>query len=294
MKNLGQILTTDAEMTEKALAGYLSREDSRYSGLFDAMRYGVLGGGKRVRPFLAIEVCRMLGGNTDAAMPYACAVELIHSYSLVHDDMPCMDNDVLRRGKPTMHVKYGEANALLCGDSLLTEAFAVAASNEYTKPEQTVDAVRVISRVAGAFGMIGGQQLDLDSEGRKITLDEMRYLHSLKTGALIKGACELGYIASGCNDAKALDDILEYAQNIGITFQIVDDILDRIGDEAVFGKSIGSDEEQNKTTYLSFMSVEEAYAEAKRLTDSACLAIEKYPGSATLREFAVWLYERKK
>ena len=294
MSSLGTILKTDAELTEEALIGYISREDAKFPHLFDAMRYGVLGGGKRVRPFLALEVCKMLGGKIEAAMPFACAIELIHSYSLVHDDLPCMDNDVLRRGKPTMHVKYGEANALLCGDALLTEAFAVATSGEHVTPAQTVRAVALLSKVGGAFGMIGGQQLDLDGEGKKISLDDMRYLHSLKTGALIRGACELGYIASGCEDKNVLSDILEYASDIGITFQIVDDILDKIGDEVVFGKSIGSDAEQNKTTYLSFMSVDEAYEEALRLTDRACEAIEKYPQSEILCEFARWLYERKK
>ncbi|MDD6265961.1 MAG: polyprenyl synthetase family protein [Clostridia bacterium] len=294
MSNLLNRLKADAEAVEKALTAYLSRENERYPVLFDAMRYGVLGGGKRVRPFLAIEVCRMLGGKTEDVMPYACALEHIHSYSLVHDDMPCMDNDVLRRGKPTMHVKYGEANALLCGDALLTKAFEIATENENADPKIQSRAVKSIADLSGAFGMIGGQMLDLASEGKNISPEDMRYLHSLKTGALIKCACRLGIIASGCTDEGITADIDEYARCIGITFQIIDDILDKTGDEATFGKSIGSDEKQNKTTYLSFMSVEEAYSEADKLTKKAVAAIEKYENSEVLTEFAAWLYARKK
>lgn len=293
MSRLGQALENDAILTEKALIEYLSPEDKKYAHLFEAMRYGVLGAGKRVRPFLAIEVCNMLGGKAEDVMPFACALELIHSYSLVHDDMPCMDNDVLRRGKPSMHVKYGEANALLCGDSLLTKAFEVA-SHADCDAETTVKAIRALADAAGAFGMVGGQQMDLDDEGVSISLDDMRYLHSMKTGALIRCACMLGAICAKCTDEKEITALGVYAANIGITFQIVDDILDKIGDEATFGKSIGSDAEQNKTTYLSFMSVEEAYAEAKKLTEEAKNAISGFENSDILCDFADWLYNRKK
>ncbi|MBR6514272.1 MAG: polyprenyl synthetase family protein [Clostridia bacterium] len=295
MAELKVMINDDAALMERTLERYFSIDDDKYPVLFDAMRYGVLDGGKRVRPFLAIEFCRLWGGDDNAVLPFATAIECIHSYSLVHDDLPCMDNDTLRRGKPTNHVKFGEANALLCGDSLLTYAFEIASSNRYVSADNIVKAVNLLAYMAGPMGMVGGQQIDLLSEGKDIDLDTLKYLHARKTGCLIRCASQLGCIAAQDKcDPEKLTAADKYASCIGLAFQIVDDILDKTGDEAIFGKPIGSDEEQNKTTFLTFMSVEEAYKEAAKLTEEAKEAIASYPGSEILCDFADYLLTRNK
>ncbi len=295
MSDIKLRIKNNAALMERTLEHYFSLNDDKYPVIFEAMRYGVLDGGKRVRPFLALEFCRLWGGSDEAVLPFAVAIECIHSYSLVHDDLPCMDNDTLRRGKPTNHVKYGEANALLCGDALLTYAFEVASSNRLVSSENTVKAINLLAVMSGPMGMVGGQQIDLLSEGKRIDMDTLKYLHARKTGCLIRCAALLGCLASGdlCNEEqyKAADS---YASCIGLAFQIIDDILDRIGDQEIFGKPIGSDEEQNKTTFLTFMSVEEAYEEARKLTEKAKSAICNYPSSGILCEFADYLLSRNK
>ncbi len=295
MSDLKAIISEDAALMERTLENYFSLNDDKYPVLFDAMRYGVLDGGKRVRPFLALEFCRLWGGNDEAVLPFASAIECIHSYSLVHDDLPCMDNDVLRRGKPTNHVKFGEANALLCGDALLTFAFELAASNNLVSAQNAVRAVKLLAEMSGAMGMVGGQQIDLLSEGKNIDFDTLKYLHARKTGCLIRCAALLGCIAA---EEKCDKDMYEaadkYASCIGLAFQIIDDILDKTGDEAVFGKPIGSDEEQNKTTFLSFMSVDDAYKEAEKLTKEAKEVISSYVNSEILCDFADYLLTRNK
>ncbi|MBR5515259.1 MAG: polyprenyl synthetase family protein [Clostridia bacterium] len=295
MIDIKSVINSDAQLMERTLENYLSMTDDKYPVLFDAMRYGVLDGGKRVRPFLAIEFCRMAGGSDEAVLPFAVAIECIHSYSLVHDDLPCMDNDELRRGKPTNHVKFGEANALLCGDALLTFAFEAACSNKFAKSCDIVKAVKLLSEMSGANGMIGGQQIDLLSEGKSIDMDTLKYLHAKKTGCLIRCASLLGCIAAGEKCTPELYEAADkYASGIGLTFQIIDDILDVTGDEIIFGKPIGSDAEQNKTTFMSFMSVEEAYNEAKKLTEEAKAALSGFAGSEILCEFADYLLNRNK
>lgn len=295
MSELKNRISEDAALMERTLADYFSINDNKYPILFEAMRYGVLDGGKRVRPFLALEFCRLWGGKDEAVLPFAAAIECIHSYSLVHDDLPCMDNDMLRRGKPTNHVKYGEANALLCGDALLTYAFEIASSVCCVSAANIVKAVNLLASMSGPMGMVGGQQIDLLSEGKGIDFDTLKYLHARKTGCLIRCAALLGCIAAEekCDENKyAAAD--KYASCIGLAFQIVDDILDKTGDEAIFGKPIGSDEEQNKTTFMTFMSVEEAYKEAGKLTEEAKEAISAYNGSDILCEFADYLLNRNK
>ncbi|MBE6573094.1 MAG: polyprenyl synthetase family protein [Ruminococcaceae bacterium] len=295
MTDIKARITEDAKLMESVLESYLSMTDDKYPVLFEAMRYGVLDGGKRVRPFLALEFCRMAGGDDKAVLPFAAAIECIHSYSLVHDDLPCMDNDMLRRGKPTNHVKFGEANALLCGDALLTYAFEIASNNEYVDSKGVVEAVKLLSNMSGVFGMVGGQQIDLLSENKSIDMDTLKYLHSKKTGCLIRCASLLGCIAAGDKCTNELYEAADkYASGIGLTFQIIDDILDVTGDEAVFGKPIGSDAEQNKTTFMTFMSVEDAFEEAKKLTEEAKAAISKYEGSEILCDFADYLLYRNK
>lgn len=295
MTDLKNRINDDAQLMEKTLESYFSMTDDKYPVLFDAMRYGVLDGGKRVRPFLVLEFCRLWGGLDEAALPFAVAIECIHSYSLVHDDLPCMDNDTLRRGKPTNHVKFGEANALLCGDALLTYAFEVASSNTHVYDEYTVEAVKLLARMSGPMGMVGGQQIDLLSEGKSIDFDTLKYLHARKTGCLIRCAALLGCMAAGelCTEEMRIAAD-KYASCIGLAFQIIDDILDKTGDEAIFGKPIGSDEEQNKTTFLTFMSVEEAFEEARKLTEEAKSAISAFDGSELLCDFADYLLNRNK
>lgn len=292
---IGNRINEDAALTEKALEQFLSLGDGHIPHLFDAMRYSVFGGGKRVRPFLVLEFCRLAGGDINAAMPFACALEIIHSYSLVHDDLPCMDNDELRRGKPTTHVKYGYANALLAGDALLTYAFEVILASNNLDAEAKCEAVKVLSRAAGPLGMVGGQQIDLDSENKNISIELLKYLHSLKTGALISCACELGCIAAGLVfDHPLRQAAKEYSSAIGVTFQIIDDILDVEGDETIFGKPIGSDAEQGKTTFMSFMSIDEAKNYAAKLTDKAKSVLSPFEGSDVLCDFADYLLSRNK
>jgi len=295
LNKIGNRIEEDAALIEKALEKFLSLDDERIPYLFDAMRYSVLGAGKRVRPFLVLEFCRLAGGNVEDAVPFACALEMIHSYSLVHDDLPCMDNDELRRGKPTTHVKFGYANALLAGDALLTYAFETILASDKIDPTAKCEGVKTLSHAAGPLGMVGGQQIDLDSENKNISLDLLKYLHSLKTGALISCACDLGCIAAGvCEDHPIRKAAREYSTAIGITFQIIDDILDVEGDESIFGKPIGSDAEQGKTTFLTFMSIPEAKRYAADLTAKAKTALSVFDGHDVLCEFADYLLSRNK
>jgi geranylgeranyl diphosphate synthase type II len=283
-----------ATVTEQELKK-IYMEDEDLAVLLDAERYSLLAGGKRIRPLLTLEFCKLFGGEEEAALPFACAVEMIHTYSLIHDDLPCMDDDDLRRGKPTNHKVFGESTALLAGDALLTGAFEVAASNEAVEPQTALNAVRFLSNSAGRYGMVGGQIMDLEGEKKKLTLDQLLKLHSLKTGALISAAAVMGALAAGCEfEDPCMEDVITYAENIGLAFQIVDDILDQTGDVAALGKNVGSDAAHEKNTFLSFYSIEEAQFYADRLTDEAIRVIRKYPGSDTLCSIAEWLAKRKK
>ena len=215
--------------------------------LMDSMRYSLLAGGKRLRPIFVLDFCRMCGGDWQAAAPFAAALEMIHTYSLIHDDLPCMDNDDLRRGKPTNHKVYGEAMAVLAGDALLTEAFTMVASAPYSA-EIRIRAVDVLAKCAGALGMVGGQVLDIQSEQRECTEQEVLDIQERKTGALIKAACVLGVLAGGGSEEQILW-AEKFARHLGLAFQIRDDILDVIGTKEEMGKSVGTD--AGKNTFLS-------------------------------------------
>lgn len=281
MKNLSERITENAALIEKAMEKYLAGTGRRYEILIDSMRYSAYAGGKRIRPFLTLEFCRMLGGNVGAALPYACAIEMIHTYSLIHDDLPCMDNDDFRRGKPTNHKQFGEATALLAGDSLLTYAFGVAVSGGETTAEQNIDAVKLLSSRAGFDGMAGGQMLDLIGEKEKLTYEEFMLMNQLKTGCLIKTACLLGCIAAGYREGTDEYAAAEkYAENVGLAFQIEDDILDE-----------GT--EDNKTTFLTFMTVESARNTVDGLTGNAKEIIAPYDRDGILSAFADRLAVRK-
>lgn len=287
-------LHRNATVVENAMRAYYT-DDEDIASLLNSERYSLFAGGKRIRPTLTLEFCKLFGGEEAAALPFACAVEMIHTYSLIHDDLPCMDNDDLRRGKPTNHKVFGETIALLAGDSLLTGAFEIAASNHEAGTDASAMAVAYLANCAGRYGMIGGQVMDIEGEKRKLTLDELLKLHSLKTGALISAACVMGALAAGVRlDDRMMPNVITYAENVGLAFQIVDDILDCTGDEAVLGKRVGTDAEHQKNTFMSFYTLEEAQFYADRLTREAIDAIRNYPGSEMLCALAEWLAKRKK
>ena len=245
-----------AETADKYLDKYLPVKDNPQKIIYEAMRYSVFAGGKRLRPALMMGACEMCGGKIENVMPFACAMEMIHTYSLIHDDLPAMDNDDLRRGRPTSHIKYGEAVAILAGDALLNRAFEVV-SGAKGDAERILRALSILSLSSGTEGMIGGQVIDMECEGKEITLDELRLMHSGKTGAIIRSSCVIGCLLGGGNDAE-LAAVDEFAKNLGIAFQIQDDILDVEGSEEELGKPIGSDAAENKNTYVSILGIEKA------------------------------------
>ena len=266
--------------------------------LNEAMRYAVLDGGKRLRPMLALAACEAVGGNPQAALRAACAVELIHAYSLVHDDMPCMDNDVLRRGKPTVHVKFGEAQALLAGDALQALAFELL-----TPAEGTVDAAtqarlcRMLAQAAGGQGMAGGQAIDLASVGLPLQSGELHEMHRLKTGALLKASVMMG-AACGQPGAPVTHALHDYGAAIGLAFQVVDDILDVTADSATLGKTAGKDAAQEKPTFVSLMGLDASRKYASQLRARALTSLDAVDGSgrqvtAALRALADMLVNRQ-
>lgn len=266
-----------------------------YAGVIDAMRYSLLGGGKRIRPILVMEFCRLCGGSPEDALPWACALEMIHTYSLIHDDLPCMDDDDMRRGRASCHKVYGEATALLAGDALLTLAFETACnpSAGSVPAERALEASWELARAAGVNGMVGGQQIDLVSEGRAVPLEVLQKMDDCKTGALIRAAATMGCILGGGTEEQRRSAD-EYASSLGLAFQIVDDILDVTGSVEQLGKPVHSDQEHDKSTYVALLGLEEAQREASRLTQRAVAALEVFGTEAdSLRALAVHLAERK-
>ncbi len=235
----------------------------------EAMAYSLLAGGKRVRPVIALAVSEALGGDKSMALKFGCALEMIHTYSSIHDDLPCMDNDTMRRGMPTCHVKFGEAYALLAGDGLLTQAFFNVTS--VSDKEKAFDYVKYLSDAAGIFGMVGGQTDDIRAESEKVELDELEYIHQRKTGALINAAGAAGCISAGC-DACYMED---YTKSLGLAFQIKDDILDIEGDSEKMGKTLMKDIAMNKSTFVTLLGLEEAKEKLLAETDKAIAAAEK-------------------
>lgn len=277
----------DIAMVENWLKGYFSARKP-YGDLNDAMLYSLMAGGKRVRPLLLLETCRMCGGDVTAALPFACAVEMVHTYSLIHDDLPCMDNDDLRRGKPTNHKVYGEATAVLAGDGLLTAAFEVMMEEYGQLPLEWVTAAAAcLGRAAGGRGMVGGQTLDMAGEGHTLTADEVSELYALKTGALISASAEMGCILAGGSE-ETRRAVVRFAQRIGLAFQIRDDILDVEGDEATMGKAVGSDARSEKNTYVTLKGLEGCRELVDVLTDEALDALEPFQDAGFLR----WLAHR--
>lgn len=261
----------------------------------NAMRYSLSIGGKRIRPVLVLEFCRVCGGDIEKALPFAAAIEMIHTYSLIHDDLPCMDDDDMRRGMPSCHKKYGEEYALLAGDALLTRAFGLIAESLIAKetPEVAVKAIAELSLLAGSNGMIGGQVVDLKNEDKPCTLEVLQTMDSLKTGALIRCAAVLGVLAAKGNDNQ-LEGAKGYADNLGHAFQIVDDILDVIGDEKELGKPIGSDAQSNKSTYVSILGIDKSKEYADEYTNKAISSLDIFgEESDFLKKLALSLISRK-
>lgn len=287
-----------AALINEAAAKYVSsvsfkgRESAGLDVMLEAMSYSLENGGKRIRPMLTLEFCRACGGDVEKAVPFALGVEMIHTYSLIHDDLPCMDDDDMRRGKPSNHKVYGYANALLAGDGLLTLAFETVLSAD-TDYDKKAKAALELAKAAGCSGMIAGQVMDLANEKRNATLEEVRKTDSLKTGEMIRVAAVMGCIAAGADEAR-IAAASEYCNNIGLAFQIVDDILDVTSSEEMLGKPIGSDNENGKSTYVSLLGLEESERLAKELTQKAKDALDIFGGEKDfLIELADVLASRK-
>ena len=260
-------------------------------GLAESMRYSLLAGGKRIRPVLALAFCDALGGDTEKALPAACALEMIHTYSLIHDDLPCMDDDVLRRGKPTNHVVYGECTATLAGDALQSLAFETLASAPL-ESGCIVRCLKILSEAAGYRGMCQGQFLDMEGEGKSLTAEELSHINNLKTGALLSAACSMGAAAAGA-DEKQLEAAGTFGSLLGLAFQIRDDVLDVISTDAELGKSVGSDVQEHKNTYMALLGMEGCNREISRLTASAVAVLEEnFTDTAFLSDLARSLAER--
>jgi geranylgeranyl diphosphate synthase type II len=263
-------MTERRRQVDEALERWLPQQEDHPPVIHEAMRYSVFAGGKRLRPILALLACEAVGGNAEDAMPAAAALEMIHTYSLIHDDLPAMDDDDYRRGRKTCHRVYGEAIAILAGDALLTHAFRVLADPGPTRvlPEWRLQAIAEIAEAAGSSGMVGGQAMDILAEGREIDRPTLLYLHTHKTGALIRASVRVGAIAGGAG-AEQLQALTRYSELVGLAFQIVDDILDIEGSSAEMGKTAGSDLRRKKATYPAVMGLEESRRDAARLLEEA-------------------------
>ena len=291
MTDINAYVKEQAKIVSERLAYLLS--ENMPSTVLDAMIYSVANGGKRLRPILAVEFAKACGGDVDTALDFGCAVEMIHTYSLIHDDLPCMDNDDLRRGKPSCHISFGEDNALLAGDALLTEAFTTLSTVKSIPAENIVRAVAFLSAFAGINGMVGGQVLDLQFEECEPTIDEILKMYSLKTCGLIKASCVLGCLTSKIYDENKINAAVEYAENLGIAFQIQDDILDIEGDAVALGKPIGSDAKNDKSTAVKHFGLEKSKALVMEYTTKAISALDKFENNTdTLKQLAFMLVDR--
>ena len=262
--------------------------------IFEAMNYSLKAGGKRLRPILTLEACRIVGGNEEDAIPFAIAIEMIHTYSLIHDDLPALDDDDLRRGRPTNHKVYGDAMAILAGDGLLNYAFEIMLKSSIGKenPAKYLNAINEIAKSSGVYGMIGGQVVDIESEDKKIEMEKLDFIHLNKTAAIIVGCMRAGAIIGDATE-KQLENITKYATNIGLSFQIADDILDITGDESKLGKKVGSDIDNNKSTYPSLIGLEKSKEIANDLINEAKTRISNIKGDTEfLNDLAEYIVAR--
>jgi geranylgeranyl diphosphate synthase type II len=293
--DLNAYLKERRAIVDKALDGYLPGEDVLPVSLHKAMRYSTFAAGKRIRPILMMAASQAVGGSVEAVMPAACAMEMIHTYSLIHDDLPAMDDDDFRRGRPTCHKVYGEALAILAGDGLLTEAFILLSrlgEDKTVSSEVARKVISMISRCAGSMGMVGGQVVDMESEGKEIDLATLEYIHTRKTGALILASVQAGALLGGATEEQ-VDALGRYAKAAGLAFQVADDILDIVGDQALLGKDVGSDQERGKATYPALLGLEAARERAKELRDVALASLEGFDERAEpLRSIAHYIVNR--
>lgn len=293
--DLKRYLDLRVSQVDKALEAVLPGETTLPASLHKAMRYSIFAGGKRIRPVLMIAACEAVGGDSGRVMSAACAMEMIHTYSLIHDDLPAMDDDDFRRGRPTNHKVFGEATAILAGDALLTEAFILLSNPEANRdidPEIIRRVIHTIGRCAGSLGMVGGQVVDMESEGKKIDFPTLEYIHIHKTGALILASIQAGALIGGA-DEEAFSALTHYGEAAGLAFQIADDILDVVGDQAQLGKDVGSDEARGKATYVALLGLEEARRRARELRDMALNALDPLGEKAEpLRGIAAYIVDR--
>ena len=300
MKTINDLLKTALEsnsaLIDKRIGEiYAEFTDADTSEVRRAELYSLTAGGKRIRSFLVNEFCHACGGEKDASLDFAVAIEMMHTFSLIHDDLPCMDNDDMRRGKPTSHKVFGEATALLAGDSLAVRSVTTAANNPRVSQATALEAVSLICNAVSSEGMIGGQIIDMRGESEKLDFDTLLKLHRKKTGELIKVSAKLGCLAAGISFGEGkFKSAVRYADNIGLAFQIVDDILDVTADPTVWGKNTGSDATSNKTTFLTFMTVAEAKEYAARLTNEAKSELECFEHAELLEALADYLLVREK
>ncbi len=288
-------LEQQRKRVNEAIHRYLPRPEGPAAPVIEAMHYSIAAGGKRVRPILMMAGCQAVGGQPEKIMPAACAMECVHTYSLIHDDLPAMDNDDLRRGKPTCHKVFGEAMAILAGDGLLTLAFELMAHPDLSSAAshlRQVEATRVFAKAAGHAGMVGGQTADILNENTEITPERRNFIHSRKTGALIRAAVEMGAILGG-GTKKQIDALASYGEALGLCFQVIDDILDVVGDETKLGKPVGSDERNRKSTYPALFGIEEARRRAEELRDMAVTTLQDFGHEAEpLRALACYIVDR--
>ncbi len=292
---LKDYLRDRSTLVDKALDRWLPGENHLPHALHEAMRYSVFAGGKRLRPILMIAASEAVGGSADQVLHAACAMEMIHTYSLIHDDLPAMDDDDVRRGRPTNHKVYGEAVAILAGDALLTEAFrllADAEANQSTPPATVLRVIELVARYSGSQGMVGGQVVDMESEGLEIDFPTLEYIHTHKTGGLILASVQVGALLGG-GDEQQFAALSRFGGAAGLAFQIADDILDVVGDQAELGKNVGSDQARGKATYPALLGLAEARQRAKELCDLAVDALTPLGAAAEpLQRLARYIVDR--
>lgn len=274
-------ITTRCAMVEEQLSHLVPELSTPEKVLFQAARYSLLNGGKRLRPILALATAESLGGDLKKALTPACALEMIHTYSLIHDDLPCMDDDDYRRGKPSLHKAYPEGLAVLAGDFLLTHAFEVLTHSEQLTADQKLRLVQILSKQAGGLGMIGGQILDIESEGKKINLEQLRLIHHKKTGALITASIQFGGIMANASD-REMHLLEQFGKEIGLAFQIIDDVLDVTASEKKHGKKVASDVTNNKSTYVTLLGLEQSEAMAHSLLNKAKDILKQFDHDVSL------------
>jgi geranylgeranyl diphosphate synthase type II len=292
MFDLERYLSDRKQLVEAALQQHLDRCEGAPATMRAAMAYSLMAGGKRLRPILALAACEAVGGKSDDAIDAGCAVEMIHTYSLIHDDLPAMDDDDFRRGRPTAHKKFGEAIAILSGDALQAEAFRVLAQRRRGREERVADVVFELARAAGAVGMVGGQVIDIEATGKKISIEELEQLHRGKTGELLLVSVRAGARMGGA-DAEAMERLTVYGRALGLAFQIVDDVLDITADLQTLGKDPGSDREAGKTTFVDVLGVDGAKARARSVMDEGMTALAPFGERAeALRALGRYTVER--